>query len=114
VGAAHPHQTGPTSVVPCPSLAQVAAKKLDRRLEGLGALPLLERGLGDDQHPSGYEAALDSWLPRLWAQLRTVHPLPPGVPQVGFPGMCRAGREVDRRRERRWRKRRRAVVTLCR
>ncbi|PNH06235.1 NADPH-dependent diflavin oxidoreductase 1, partial [Tetrabaena socialis] len=27
----------------------VAAKKLDRRLAGLGATPLLERGLGDDQ-----------------------------------------------------------------
>ncbi len=28
---------------------QVVAKKLDRRLEGLGAAPLVERGLGDDQ-----------------------------------------------------------------
>lgn len=38
----------------CPlSLFQVAAKKLDRRLLDLGASPLLPRGLGDDQHPSG-------------------------------------------------------------
>lgn len=36
---------------PCPSSThlQVAAKKLDRRLATLGANPLLERGLGDDQ-----------------------------------------------------------------
>jgi len=39
--------------VSCPLPLQVAAKKLDRRLLDLGALPLLPRGLGDDQHPSG-------------------------------------------------------------
>ncbi|KAG2430599.1 hypothetical protein HXX76_010117 [Chlamydomonas incerta] len=59
----------------------VMAKKLDRRLEGLGATPLLERGLGDDQHPSGYEAALDPWLTRLWPALRAACPLPAGVPE---------------------------------
>jgi hypothetical protein len=32
-----------------PAPLQVAAKKLDRRLAALGAIPLLERGLGDDQ-----------------------------------------------------------------
>jgi hypothetical protein len=32
-----------------PVAVQVAAKKLDRRLAALGAVPLLERGLGDDQ-----------------------------------------------------------------
>ncbi|GIL99953.1 hypothetical protein Vretimale_4988, partial [Volvox reticuliferus] len=57
----------------------VVAKKLDRRLEGLGARPLLERGLGDDQHPNGYEAALDPWLPRLWRALRAACPLPQGA-----------------------------------
>ena len=65
----------------------MAAKKLSRRLCGLGAVPLLlqggEPGLGDDQHPSGYEAALDRWLPQVWARLRAAHPLPPGVKQVG-------------------------------
>lgn len=42
----------------CPScflLLQFAAKKLDRRLLHLGAEPILEIGLGDDQHPSGYD-----------------------------------------------------------
>lgn len=33
---------------------QFVAKKLDRRLSDLGATAIVERGLGDDQHPSGY------------------------------------------------------------
>ena len=33
---------------------QFVAKKLDKRLLDLGAVPIVERGLGDDQHPSGY------------------------------------------------------------
>ena len=47
----------------------VVAKKLDRRLAGLGALEILPRGLGDDQHPWGYEAALDPWMQELWTRL---------------------------------------------
>ncbi|KIY95289.1 hypothetical protein MNEG_12672 [Monoraphidium neglectum] len=58
-----------------------AAKKLDRRLAALGAIPLLERGLGDDQHSGGYDAALDPWLQQLWPALRAAFPLPPGVEQ---------------------------------
>lgn len=60
----------------------VVAKKLDRRLAALGASPLLERGLGDDQHRGGYEAALDPWLARLWTTLRALMPLPSGVCEV--------------------------------
>lgn len=30
------------------------AKKLDKRLADLGGNAIIERGLGDDQHPSGY------------------------------------------------------------
>ncbi|KAL5974498.1 multidrug-resistance type transporter [Asimina triloba] len=37
-----------------------AAKKLDKRLADLGASPIIERGLGDDQHPSGYKIILPS------------------------------------------------------
>ncbi len=51
------------------------AKKLDRRLTALGASVVCERGLGDDQHPNGYEAALDPWLRKLWSQLRAKYPL---------------------------------------
>ena len=58
------------------------AKKLDRRLAALGASAVCERGLGDDQHPNGYEAALDPWLRKLWSQLRSRYPLPPGVSEV--------------------------------
>ena len=58
------------------------AKKLDRRLAALGGCAIMERGLGDDQHPSGYEAALDPWLRQLWAQLRLQHPLPYGINDV--------------------------------
>ena len=50
----------------------VVAKKLDRRLAGLGAQQILPRGLGDDQHTLGYEAALEPWLTALWTHLRLV------------------------------------------
>ena len=63
----------------------MVAKKLDRRLEALGSSFILERGLGDDQHPSGYEAALDPWLAALWHALRTHIPLPPGISDVRCP-----------------------------
>ena len=55
----------------------VVAKKLDRRLAGLGATELIPRGLGDDQHSLGYEAALDPWLAALWNHLRLVSPIFP-------------------------------------
>ncbi|KAH6797092.1 Flavodoxin family protein [Perilla frutescens var. hirtella] len=45
------------------------AKKLDKRLSSLGATAIIERGLGDDQHPSGYEGALDPWMSSLWDML---------------------------------------------
>ncbi|KAM1358381.1 hypothetical protein ACFX2F_045481 [Malus domestica] len=50
------------------------AKKLDRRLLDLGATPIVQRGLGDDQHPSGYEAALDPWMASLWNMLYKIDP----------------------------------------
>ncbi|KAL8161907.1 hypothetical protein V2J09_013396 [Rumex salicifolius] len=50
------------------------AKKLDKRLLDLGGRPLLEKGLGDDQHPSGYEGALDPWIASLWNVLYEMDP----------------------------------------
>ncbi|KAH6799268.1 Flavodoxin family protein [Perilla frutescens var. frutescens] len=47
----------------------IVAKKLDKRLSSLGATAIIERGLGDDQHPSGYEGALDPWMSSLWDML---------------------------------------------
>uniref|UniRef100_A0A0D6R8F5 NADPH-dependent diflavin oxidoreductase 1 n=1 Tax=Araucaria cunninghamii TaxID=56994 RepID=A0A0D6R8F5_ARACU len=52
----------------------IVAKKLYKRLSDLGARPFIERGLGDDQHPSGYEAALDPWLTSLWITLKEKFP----------------------------------------
>uniref|UniRef100_A0A1D1ZFR5 NADPH-dependent diflavin oxidoreductase 1 n=1 Tax=Anthurium amnicola TaxID=1678845 RepID=A0A1D1ZFR5_9ARAE len=46
-----------------------AAKKLDRRLSDIGGTPLIQRGLGDDQHPSGYEGAFDPWISSSWSAL---------------------------------------------
>ncbi|KAK7273017.1 hypothetical protein RIF29_14063 [Crotalaria pallida] len=50
------------------------AKKLDKRLMDLGGTAIVERGLGDDQHPSGYEGSLDPWMSSLWRMLNTVKP----------------------------------------
>ncbi|KAJ0986308.1 hypothetical protein J5N97_004664 [Dioscorea zingiberensis] len=50
------------------------AKKLDKRLLDLGATPIIEKGLGDDQHRSGYEGALDPWLSSLWSALSRTFP----------------------------------------
>lgn len=60
----------------------MVAKKLTRRLAALGSRCVMEQGLGDDQHPHGYEAALDPWLAQLWATLRAQHPLPPGITEA--------------------------------
>lgn len=64
------------------------AKRLFRRLQQLGASPLLERGDGDDQHRLGYEGALGPWLAELWIKCRsvsevlglTLHPRPKHSP----------------------------------
>ncbi|CAH1436505.1 unnamed protein product [Lactuca virosa] len=50
------------------------AKKLDKRLADLGGTIILERGLGDDQHSSGYEGSLDPWMSSLWTMLYNKNP----------------------------------------
>ncbi|KAF2558028.1 hypothetical protein F2Q68_00017018 [Brassica cretica] len=62
------------------------AKKLDKRLLDLGATTIIEKGLGDDQHPSGYEATLDPWMLSLWGTLYQINPkyFPKG-PDVVIP-----------------------------
>ncbi|KAL1457903.1 hypothetical protein WDU94_008083 [Cyamophila willieti] len=45
------------------------AKKLQRRLESLGAAPLIGVGLADDQHDLGADAVVDVWLRELWSTL---------------------------------------------
>ena len=45
------------------------AKKLFRRLEQLGGESVIELGLGDDQHFSGYDGGLDQWLETLYVKI---------------------------------------------
>jgi len=47
----------------------VVSKRLDRRLEQLGAKRLLQLGLADDQHPLGGDAMVGPWMELLWQQL---------------------------------------------
>ncbi|KAL8034502.1 hypothetical protein ABFX02_12G032900 [Erythranthe guttata] len=62
------------------------AKKLDKRLSDLGADAIVERGMGDDQHPSGYEGALDPWMSALWNMLyEKNHNLLPNGPNFVAP-----------------------------
>lgn len=61
-------------------------KLLYRRLEALGAGALVPLALGDDQHKSGYDAALDLWLPQLWKALRNKFPLPTATPATTSTG----------------------------
>ena len=55
------------------------AKRLDKRLEMLGAQRLVPLGLGDDQDRAGYDQALDPWLSALWDAALRLMPLPDGV-----------------------------------
>ncbi|CAO2171358.1 unnamed protein product [Urochloa humidicola] len=69
-----------------------AAKKLDRRLSHLGAEQVVEIGLGDDQHPSGYEGGLDPWLMSLWKSLNETNPLLlPRVSDINDPNSSTLG-----------------------
>lgn len=54
------------------------ARKLQARLLQLGGSEIVERGLGDDQHPLGYFGALNPWLEQLWTAVLKQHPLPEG------------------------------------
>lgn len=45
------------------------AKDLHARLLTLGATPLVECGLGDDQDPDAYQTAYGEWEPKLWQKL---------------------------------------------
>uniref|UniRef100_A0ACD5W444 Uncharacterized protein n=1 Tax=Avena sativa TaxID=4498 RepID=A0ACD5W444_AVESA len=69
-----------------------AAKKIDRRLLQLGAEPIIEIGLGDDQHPSGYEGALDPWLLSLWRSLNQANlSLLPRISDIINPNLNNLG-----------------------
>jgi len=52
----------------------VVAKKLHRRLLGLGAEALFKLGLADDQHEWGAESVVDSWIVNMWTHLLRLYP----------------------------------------
>eukprot|EP00892_Ulva_mutabilis_P003315 jgi/Ulvmu1/1355/UM011_0083.1 len=68
----------------------VVAKKLDRRLQQLGGIRLIDKGLGDDQATSGYEATLDPWMQELFKSLAVLF-TSRGTPKSGTasPRPCR-------------------------
>lgn len=57
----------------------VVGKRLQKRLEQLGGLPLHSLGLADDQHDLGVDAVVTPWLSKLWDTLLGLYPLPPGL-----------------------------------
>uniref|UniRef100_A0A1B6DR54 NADPH-dependent diflavin oxidoreductase 1 n=3 Tax=Clastoptera arizonana TaxID=38151 RepID=A0A1B6DR54_9HEMI len=52
------------------------AKKLHKRLEGIGGNALCSVGLADDQHDLGADAVVDPWIENLWTVLRQYYILP--------------------------------------
>jgi len=63
------------------------ARRLHTRLKQLGAKPLVEIGLGDDQSPRGVLGDFDTWCQSMWPAL---HALCPGVllpPDVNRPAL---------------------------
>jgi sulfite reductase alpha subunit-like flavoprotein len=60
-------------------LFNAVARRLHQLLMNLGAHPLVERGLGDDQAPGGPNEALEPWLTQLWVFLRHMYSLPPPI-----------------------------------
>lgn len=58
------------------------AKKLYKRLQQLGATPLVPLALADDQHQLGVDGALDPFCDLLWPVVLQRHPMPPGVEPI--------------------------------
>ncbi|KAK4987391.1 Sulfite reductase [NADPH] subunit beta, partial [Elasticomyces elasticus] len=59
-------------------------KDLFARAEALGAKPLVECGLGDDQDPDGYQTGYGEWEPKLWQALQVadIEGLPEEPPPI--------------------------------
>ena len=58
------------------------AKRLHKRLVQLSAKPLLNIGLGDDQHDLGPDAVIDPWLADFWQKALSLMPLPEGLTPI--------------------------------
>lgn len=55
------------------------AKRLNKRLQQLGANILIPTGLCDDQHDLGPSGVYENWLNSLWEKLSILGPLPSGI-----------------------------------
>ncbi|CAE6433466.1 unnamed protein product [Rhizoctonia solani] len=64
-----------------------AAKRLQRRLLGLGGYELCERGEADDQHPRGSDGVIDPWIATLFDRIDERYPLPPGLDVLPDAGL---------------------------
>uniref|UniRef100_A0A0N4ZQF6 NADPH-dependent diflavin oxidoreductase 1 n=1 Tax=Parastrongyloides trichosuri TaxID=131310 RepID=A0A0N4ZQF6_PARTI len=53
-----------------------AGKKFYRRLKSLGGYPIMDLGLGDDQHELGIEGSLDGWKKEFWKILKEINLFP--------------------------------------
>jgi len=58
------------------------AKRLDKRLNLLGASRVLEKGLADDQHDLGQDFVIDPWIRNLCKKLLEMYPLPPDLQPI--------------------------------
>ncbi|CAF2081514.1 unnamed protein product [Rotaria magnacalcarata] len=56
-----------------------AAKRLNKLLSIVGGKPLINIGLGDDQHELGPDFICDQWLKELWEKLLNFFKLPEGL-----------------------------------
>lgn len=66
------------------------AKRLNKRLQQLGANILVPVGLCDDQHDMGASAVYTNWINNLWDELIKRAPLPSGLfPLVETPRLFR-------------------------
>jgi len=57
----------------------VVGKKLQKRLEQLGAKSIVTLGLADDQHDLGVDAVVGPWLSEFWSRAMQRYPLPPDL-----------------------------------
>lgn len=55
------------------------AKRLNKRLQQLGGIPLVSIGLCDDQHDLGVSAVSIPWIKEIWEKLDNLYPLPEGA-----------------------------------
>ena len=58
------------------------AKKLHKRFLQLGAMPIQNVGLADDQHDLGPDGVVDPWLKAFWSKALEIFPLPVGVTPI--------------------------------